>query len=261
LSLFSVDDNKAAAGELKAKWIYMELLGCIVKPTTAKVIDLETRLGELHADGTPTDIVDGLQTLLKKVRDRLESAIKAEADRVAEEKRKLEERRAAQNFYYKATVGEWITYKRTDGSPDPIKIIVVKKDDKSVTVVGDFRMRDRNPKTEWTINLLEPYSFKDMLCFTSDAKKTDEGEETITVGGKSYKCKREFYWDAWHRNPRNHSEFVEVEHQVWYSPDAPLSGVVKYQMKWIKSHDPHELPYEGLFGFLGEIGEHGTAGK
>src|SRR5262249_24091592 len=93
LSLLSVEDNKAACGELKAKWIYLELLGCVVKPTPAKVVDLETRLGELHAEGAPADVVDGLQILLKKVRDKLDAAMKADADRVAEEKRKLEEKR------------------------------------------------------------------------------------------------------------------------------------------------------------------------
>ena len=261
LSLLSVEGNKAASAEMEAKWLYRDVLACAVKPTPAKLSSIDARLIVLGDEGAPAELCDGLKQWQKRMYDKMESALKVAAKQAADEKQKLDEKRAAQNFYYKLNEGDWVAYKHTDGNTHAVKVTVMKKDDKSVTVVHDFPFTSADLRTERTISLAEPYSLHDMLNFSGDAKKTDEGEETVNINGKSYECKREFWWDAWKRNPKNKSEFVEVEHQIWYCPDAPGCGLVKYQMKWIKSHDPREHPYEGLYGCLCELSDSGSAGK
>jgi hypothetical protein len=261
LSLLSVEGNKAAAMDLEVKWIYPELLGCAVNPTPARLTALDTRIEILRIDGIAPDVLQGIQQWQHSIREKMEISLKEKSEKAAEEKRKRDEKRAAQNFYCKANEGDWVSYKHTDGIKFEVKVLVIKKDDKAVVIGHEhpFTSADVNRKEE-TVNLSEPYTVRDLLYFSPDAKKTDEGEETLTINGKSYKCKREFWWDAFCRNPKNKAEYVEVEHQIWYCPDAPMSGLVKYQMKWIKSHDPRQHPYEGLYGCLMELSDSG-AGK
>jgi len=138
--------------------------------------------------------------------------------------------RAADNPYKRAKVGEWVEFSmvsETMGSKTEMKTkqTVVAKDDVSVTlrIVASMMGREMPPQ-ETKIMLDTPY--QPFVQGNSDAKVTllGEGEETITVDGKSYQC----HW-AKAKVVATKPAAIESTSQAWSSKDVPLGGMVKME--------------------------------
>ena len=253
LALLSVSEDPAAAAILQVKWAYRGLLQCAAQPQAARLAELEKGLSAARAKGAPANLVEDLQPWLRRLHARIDAAAKAEAERLAEEQRKAEEKLNADNFLRKAQVDDWALTKHYGNTTS--KVSVVKKDLKSITLAIESR---GGKAQERTISLTAPHGFKEWLGMSDEAKKTEEGEEVITVKGKSFKCKREFYWDA-RRNPKNKNLYIEVEHQIWHCPELPLAGMARYRLRWVASHDPAHT-FTGPFGQLDDLSDWGFGG-
>ena len=138
--------------------------------------------------------------------------------------------RAADNPYKSAKVGEWIEYVTTTetmGSKHDMKTkqTVVAKDDVSITLrIVASMMGKEMPPQDTKIMLNESYDpYKQGYV---DAKVTilGEGDETITVDGKSYKC----HW-AKVKVVATKPMAIESTMKSWSSKDVPLAGMVKME--------------------------------
>ena len=138
--------------------------------------------------------------------------------------------RAADNPFKSAKVGQWIEYVTTietkgNKREQKTKQVVVAKDDASVTLrTTATAMGKEMPPQETKIMLDQPY--QPFAQRDSDAKVTilGEGDETITVDGKSYKC----HW-AKARVVVTKPVAMESTSKVWTSKEVPLSGMVKME--------------------------------
>jgi L-fucose mutarotase/ribose pyranase (RbsD/FucU family) len=103
----------------------------------------------------------------------------------------------------------------------------VARDDVSVTLRMAVTMMGRQmPPKDTKIMLDKPY--QPYMQGDSDAKVTTlgEGDETVTVDGKSYKC-------HWVKVKVVATKPVAVESttKAWSSKDVPLSGMVKMEIE------------------------------
>jgi len=137
---------------------------------------------------------------------------------------------AADNPYKSAKVGEWaetLAVSESMGRKTEIKSkqTVIAKDDVSVTLRMTMTMMGREiPPQETKIMLNKPYD--PYAQGYTDAKVTTlgEGDETITVDGKSYTC----HW-AKVKVVATQPAAVESTVKVWSSKDVPLAGMVKME--------------------------------
>lgn len=138
--------------------------------------------------------------------------------------------RAEENPLKRAKVGEWIEFVTTSATMGAkmdmkIKQTVVAKDDVSVTLRTVTTMMGREqPPQDSKIMLNQPY--QPYTQGFSDAVVTPlgEGNETITVEGKSYNCR----W-AKVKVVATTPAAVESTSKVWSSKDVPVSGLVKME--------------------------------
>jgi len=137
---------------------------------------------------------------------------------------------AADNPYKSAKVGEWVeivTNSETMGRTMEMKMkqTVVAKDDVSVTLrMVATMMGKQMPPQDTKIMLDKP--FDPYTQGNSDAKATilSEGDETIVVDGKSYKC----HW-AKVKVVATKPAVIESTVKSWSSKDVPLAGMVKME--------------------------------
>jgi hypothetical protein len=137
---------------------------------------------------------------------------------------------AADNPFKSAKVGEWVEYATTTetmGAKMEMKTkqTVVARDDVSVTlrIVASMMGKEMPPQeTKIMLNKsYEPYVQGD-----TDAKVTvlGEGDETITVDGKSYKC----HWGK-AKVVATKPMAMESTVKAWSSKDVPVGGLVKME--------------------------------
>lgn len=144
--------------------------------------------------------------------------------------------RAEDNPLKNAKVGEWIefvTITTSMGSKMEMKMkqTVVARDDVSVTLRTVISMLGREqPSQDVKITLDQPY--QPYAQGFSDAVVTPlgEGNETISVGGKSYNCR----WTKV-KVVATKPAAVESTTKVWSSKDVPVTGLVKMESESVMS--------------------------
>jgi hypothetical protein len=149
-----------------------------------------------------------------------------------------------ENPLKKSKVGDWVEYKTTteimsQSIEGTMKMTITAKTEKEATlevktiisVMGNER---EMPAQKQKIDLTKPYDFSKLnsmgkLPKGGDAKveKVGDGKEKITIGGKSY----ETNWTKMKTSNKLGDNTIETETKVWMSKDAPLSGMVKMEMK------------------------------
>ena len=138
--------------------------------------------------------------------------------------------RAVDNPLKSARVGEWVEFVTTSSSKGAsmemkMKQTVVAKDDTSVTLrTVTTMMGKEQPPQDLKIMLDKPY--RPYAQGLPDAMVTNlgDGNETITVGGKSYSC----HW-AKVRIVATKPAAIESTTKVWSSKDVPVNGLVKME--------------------------------
>ncbi len=160
----------------------------------------------------------------KDVRENVDKGTKA----VKAVKKAVEAAKTTDNPLKKAQVGEFINFKMTTESMGTktdmqMKQTVVEKDEVSVTLRTETTaMGMKMPPQDVKIMLNQPYEpYKQGL---TDAVVTPigEGNETLTVGGKSYAC----HWAKVKVVVSKPSEIESVT-TVWTCPEVPVNGMVK----------------------------------
>jgi hypothetical protein len=140
------------------------------------------------------------------------------------------------NPYKKVKVGDYVTYKMTtsfNGATfaTDMKQTVTARTDKEVTLKTTSTIFGKDvPGQTTTIDLTKPY---DVAAAAVAAKqkgkfeKTGEGKEKIKVNGKEYDCN----WVSGKLAGEIKGLKIESDVKVWASREAPMSGVVKMEMK------------------------------
>jgi hypothetical protein len=136
-----------------------------------------------------------------------------------------------------AKVGDWASYKMSNEVGGKtiemkVKMTVTAKDDKEAKIKSTVTFGDQEfPGQETTIDLSKPFDPASTADLPKDSeakvKMLDEGKETITLGKTKYECK----WVNMKVNAKVLNMDFESEVKVWMSKDAPLTGVVKMEMK------------------------------
>jgi hypothetical protein len=141
---------------------------------------------------------------------------------------------AEDNPFKNAKVGDWTESKVSTiamGNPldMTLKQTVAAKDDMFVTVKTTMVFGKMEvPGPEIKIDLSKPYDAANTAGLPAGAatkiEKDGAGKEKIKVGGKEYDCE-------WTKFKASGVMGQDAELKVWTNKDAPLSGVVKMEMK------------------------------
>ncbi len=139
---------------------------------------------------------------------------------------------AQENPFKKADVGDWASYEmklELNGQTisTTMKQTLKEKNDKEATVSTEVTTMGRSFNRDQKIPLDKPYDPSEFLKNqgANDAKveKLEEADDSISVGGKTYKCKRV-------KMKIEVKQFnTETTTTVWISPDVPLFGLVKME--------------------------------
>jgi hypothetical protein len=149
-----------------------------------------------------------------------------------------------ENPFKKAKVGDWAEYKMTTMArgqtfEGKTKMTVIDKDDKEaiLELKGALSINGAEkelPTKKQTIDLAKPYDFAAMnntgkTAKSADAKteKLGDGKEKVTVAGKQYNAN----WTKTKTTAKAGGKSIETEIKVWTSKDAPLSGMIKMEVK------------------------------
>jgi hypothetical protein len=132
--------------------------------------------------------------------------------------------------FAKAKVGDWVAYKVETGSPSAnitIKQTVSARDAEGVTLKVEMSMGGKPLQaTDQRVSLMEPFDPARMLqspAVKSQVTKLGEGEETVMVTGKKYKC-------TWVKNrviTEFNGQIIETNSKMWVSKDVALGGLVR----------------------------------
>jgi predicted 3-demethylubiquinone-9 3-methyltransferase (glyoxalase superfamily) len=132
--------------------------------------------------------------------------------------------------FAKAKVGDWVAYKVDTGSQSAniaIKQTVSARDAEGVILKVEMSMGGKPLQaTDQRVSLKEPFDPARMLqspTVKSQITKLGEGDETLTVGGKKYKC-------TWVKNrviTEFNGQIIETNSKIWISKDVPLGGLVR----------------------------------
>jgi len=141
-------------------------------------------------------------------------------------------RAAEENPFKKAKVGEWIEYTMNTEAMGQkmemgMKQSVLAKDETSVTLRTESSMMGQKmPGQDVKILLDKPYEPYLQDQKLTDAKVTPlgDGNETITVGGKSYACR----WTKV-KVVATKPQAMEMTAKTWVCKDVPLSGMVRME--------------------------------
>lgn len=137
---------------------------------------------------------------------------------------------ATDNPYRSAKVGEWVEnlmITETMGRKVEMKMkqTIVDKDDVSVTMRTTGTMMGREiPPQDTKILLNQTYDPYTQGYTDAKVTRLGEGDETVSVGGKSYKC----HWEKV-KVVATRPAAVESTFKLWSSKDVPLSGMVKME--------------------------------
>jgi len=144
---------------------------------------------------------------------------------------------AEENPFKTAKEGDWAEYKVTAismGSPLDMKLkwTVAANDGMIVTLKAtaiDGKTEIPGPETK--IDLSKPYDPTVTAGLPADAnttiEKVETGKEKIKVGSKEHDCT----WTKYKVTGSVMGMDTESELKVWTSKEAPLSGMVKLEMK------------------------------
>lgn len=130
-----------------------------------------------------------------------------------------------------AKAGQWVEYKQTiDANGKSMEVttkqMVTAKDDKLLTITT--WINDRVPGVEVKIPFDQEYNPAGGAKGSAKMEELETGEETLTVGGKEYKCR--WVKTKGTTDGRGGKE-VEFEGKVWICKDVPLGGMVKMEGK------------------------------
>lgn len=144
---------------------------------------------------------------------------------------------AQDNPFKSAKAGDWAEYRSVGislGSPFDVKMkwTVAANDGMTVTLKSTaLDGKKEIPGPEIKIDLGKPYNPAITAGLPVDAKTTIEkveaGKERIKVGGKEYECT----WTKFKVASTVMGMDTESELKVWTSNEAPLSGMVKLELK------------------------------
>jgi hypothetical protein len=136
-----------------------------------------------------------------------------------------------------AKVGDWVSYKMTNEAAGKtidvkVKMTVTAKDDKEAKLQSVMTFGGKEvPGQETTIDLTKPYDPTNTTGIPKEAnaqaKVLEEGKETLNVGKTKYECK----WMIMKVTAKVNNMDYESEVKVWSSKDAPMTGMVKMEMK------------------------------
>jgi hypothetical protein len=131
----------------------------------------------------------------------------------------------------KAKVGDYVVFKLTGGGvKGTMRQEVTAVTDKSVTIKSTSTTNGITlPASEQTIPLA-PKVDPAVEAKNREANKivdTGNGEETLTIGGKGYKCQ----WRSNSTTTMQGGTKIVSEAKVWISADAPVYGLVKTETK------------------------------
>jgi hypothetical protein len=156
---------------------------------------------------------------------------------------------AQENPYKKAAKGDWVSFEvkiAAGGQPriSTMKQTLTEKTDKEATVATEVLTGDQSiHMPDQKIPLDKSFDvtklFKPQGVGEVEIQKLEEADESVTVGGKTYPCKR------------IKVKVILKEHKketitmVWVSPEAPLSGLVKTQTEFLGRTITQELKETG----------------
>ncbi|MBI3829398.1 MAG: hypothetical protein HY291_07770 [Planctomycetes bacterium] len=133
-----------------------------------------------------------------------------------------------------AKVGDWVEYKQTvDANGRSMEMstkqAVTAKDEKSITLKSQMTVMGRElPGGEIKIPLDQEYNPAGGAKGSAKMEETETGEETLTAGGKEYKCR----WVKVKGTTEGRGgKEVPFEGKVWICKDVPLGGMVKMDGK------------------------------
>jgi hypothetical protein len=140
-----------------------------------------------------------------------------------------------ENVFKNVKIGDWVEYKMFGLNDGKSKMTVVAKDDKEVTyeLATTIKLEGKestSPVRKVTIDLAKPY---DPLTAANlrpeDQAKIEtlgEGKEKIKVGDKEFETK----WIKMKVTVPIMGMMINVsEFKMWFSKEAPLSGMVKME--------------------------------
>lgn len=139
---------------------------------------------------------------------------------------------AQENPYKKADVGDWVSYEMKVDIGNQVITTTMKqtlkeKTDKEATVAIEINAMGQNINQTQKIPLDKPYDPTEMAKQQgggqAEVEKLEEADDSATVGGKTYKCKRI-------KMKVKVKQFnLETTSTIWVSPEVPLSGLVKME--------------------------------
>lgn len=137
---------------------------------------------------------------------------------------------AEENPLKNAKVGEWIEYTmRTEAMGQKMEMqmkqSVAAKDATSVTLrVETTMMGQKMPGQDVKVPLDKPYEPYTQGLTGATVTQLGEGNETITVGGKSYAC----HWTKV-KVVATQPQAAENTAKVWTCKDVPVNGLVRME--------------------------------
>lgn len=141
---------------------------------------------------------------------------------------------AQENPFKNAKVGDWLKHTvktETMGMTQESAMLMTVKaktaEEATVTIEAEA-MGQKMPPQEQKIPLNEPYDFTKLPAQAAavgiTAKVLGQGEETISVGGKTYAC----HWVESSLEGKVMGGMpIKGKSKVWICKDVPLSGMVK----------------------------------
>lgn len=170
----------------------------------------------------------------------------------------LAARAADENPLKNAKVGQWIEYvMRTEAMGQKMEMqtkqSVVAKDDTSVTLrMETTMMGQKMPGQDMKIPLDKPYEPYAQNQDLADAKVTPlgDGQETITLGGKSYDCR----WVKV-KVVASKPQAVEVTSKVWSCTKVPVTGVVRMETQSVMTMEGQAMTTSMAMELTGASGK------
>jgi hypothetical protein len=136
-----------------------------------------------------------------------------------------------ENPLRKAKVGDWVEYRMTGKDTEgTTKMTIVTKTDKEVTYeiesTFSFMGNKQSAVQRQTVDLTKPWdmiSARNIKENNVQLEKISEGRESLEAGGKKYETK----WKKLKSTTTTSGFTVVVEHKMWFSPEVPVTGMVR----------------------------------